>query len=70
GLSLKRAQWAAEDGDTSGGEQAGEPRRGGLSSGSGALGDLPDNIIQTIRQAEEDRKAERPKRDEKEIDKA
>ncbi|NBB94475.1 MAG: 30S ribosomal protein S1 [Planctomycetes bacterium] len=52
GLSLKRAQWAAEDGSTDGGP-AGEPRRGGLSSEGGALGDMGDQILQTIRQKEQ-----------------
>jgi len=61
GLSLKRAQWAAEDGDTSGGEGP-TARRGGLASGSGMFGDMGDNIIQSIRQ-QEDGGQQRPKRD-------
>jgi small subunit ribosomal protein S1 len=52
GLSLKRAQWAAEDGSTETPAGA-EPRRGGLSSEGGALGDMGDQIIQTIRQREQ-----------------
>ncbi|MCK4601953.1 MAG: S1 RNA-binding domain-containing protein, partial [Phycisphaerae bacterium] len=49
GLSLKRAQWAAEEGAT--GEPAPEPftRRGGLASDGGALGELDPNLIQTVR---------------------
>jgi small subunit ribosomal protein S1 len=53
GLSLKRAQWAAEE---SAAEAAGESpvkRRGGLEGEGGLLGDLPSNIIQTTRQQPE-----------------
>ncbi len=66
GLSLKRAQWAAED--TTGAGEAGGPskRRGGLESEGGLLGAEYDNIIQTVR----DQGAPRPKRDSKEIDPA
>jgi len=48
GLSLKRAQWAAEEGQA---EPADEPvkRRGGLQGEGGLLGDLADNIIPTTR---------------------
>ena len=53
GLSLKRAQWAAEDGTTSDSGTA-EPRRGGLSAESGMLGDMGNQIIETIRQRERD----------------
>ncbi|HNX27392.1 MAG TPA: 30S ribosomal protein S1 [Phycisphaerae bacterium] len=51
GLSLKRAQWAAEDG----GEPAQnvEVRRGGLESGTGMFGEMGDNILQTIRDRED-----------------
>jgi small subunit ribosomal protein S1 len=51
GLSLKRAQWAAEDGGEP--SAAAEPRRGGLSSGTGMLGEMGDQIIQTIRDRED-----------------
>ena len=61
GLSLKRAQWAAE-------EAAGEPgaeepvrRRGGLDSGSGMLGDMADQFIETVSQREQGQ-PKRPKR--------
>jgi small subunit ribosomal protein S1 len=72
GLSLKRAQWAAEEGEgpaveaTSGG---GERRRGGLEGEGGLLGEMADNIIQTIRGQEgegesaEPVEQERPKRE-------
>ena len=50
GLSLKRAQWAQEEGEVGGAESSGEPRRGGLSSEGGMLGDMTDNLLQTIRQ--------------------
>ncbi len=51
GLSLKRAQWAAEEGE-GGGEAAAEPvkRRGGLEGDGGLLGDLDPNVLQTIRE--------------------
>ena len=52
GLSLKRAQWAAEDTDGGGDRGVVEPRRGGLESGSGALGEMGEQILQTIRQKE------------------
>ncbi len=51
GLSLKRAQWAAEDGEQAG--DPAEPRRGGLASGSGMLGDMGNQIISSIRQKED-----------------
>ncbi len=51
GLSLKRAQWAAEDGDEPV-DNGAEPRRGGLSSEGGMLGDLGDQIIKSIREKE------------------
>ncbi len=53
GLSLKRAQWAAEDGEAPQAEIT-EPRRGGLASGSGMLGDMGDQIISAIRQKDEE----------------
>jgi len=43
GLSLKRAQWAAEDMETS--EPATVPRRGGLEGGGGMLGDMAKDIM-------------------------
>ena len=55
GLSLKRAQWAAESTEPT--EPGQEPvrRRGGLEGGSQLFG---DNIIQTVRQDEEARRKE------------
>ncbi len=60
GLSLKRAQWAAEDDSEQGDVDADQPvkRRGGLESGGGLLGDIGDNIIQTIRNNDEQAPAE------------
>jgi small subunit ribosomal protein S1 len=54
GLSLKRAQWAAADSSSNEVDENGEPmrRRGGLEGGAALLG---DNIIQTVRAAEEGR---------------
>ena len=52
GLSLKRAQWAQEDGVTE--SYSNEPRRGGLSSEGGMLGDMGNQIIETIRNREEE----------------
>ncbi len=51
GLSLKRAQWAAEEGE-GGGEAGSGPvkRRGGLEGDGGLLGDLDPNVLQTIRE--------------------
>jgi len=46
GLSLKRAQWAAEEG-----QAEPEPivrRRGGLEGQTGALAEVPDNVIRTV----------------------
>lgn len=50
GLSLKRAQWAVEDGEEAPQEQEPVSRRGGLASGSGMLGDMGDQIIKTMRE--------------------
>jgi small subunit ribosomal protein S1 len=49
GLSLKRAQWAAEDGE---GAESAEPvaRRGGLAADGGMLGEMGDQIMETVRQ--------------------
>jgi len=52
GLSLKRAQWAQEDGVTE--SYSNEPRRGGLSSEGGMLGEMGTQIIETIRNREEE----------------
>ncbi|MFP3938265.1 MAG: 30S ribosomal protein S1 [Phycisphaerae bacterium] len=51
GLSLKRAQWAAEDAETDTGPEgeAPGPRRGGLASEGGTLADLGDHIISAVR---------------------
>ena len=64
GLSLKRAQWAAEESEKSG-LPIPEPvrRRGGLAAEGGMLADLESNIIQTIRQKEPDGQDDRPKRE-------
>jgi len=68
GLSLKRAQWAAEE---EAAEAAGESpvkRRGGLEGEGGLLGDMASNIIQTVRQQDAPG-SERPRRGaNKEID--
>ena len=67
GLSLKRAQWAAEEGETP--EQQAElaKRRGGLEGEGGLLGDAAEHILQTVRdgdqQAAETDQPQRPKRD-------
>jgi small subunit ribosomal protein S1 len=52
GLSLKRAQWAAEDGQPGESADSGDraKRRGGLEGGGGMIG---DDIIQTIRNNEQ-----------------
>jgi small subunit ribosomal protein S1 len=60
GLSLKRAQWAAEDGEEPA-DAGAEPRRGGLSSEGGMLGELGDQIIKTIREKEQAETEEKPK---------
>jgi len=52
GLSLKRAQWAAEDGDSP--TETAEPRRGGLSSVSGMLGEMGSQIISALRNNKEE----------------
>jgi len=48
GLSLKRAQWAAEDGQEA---RDAEPvkRRGGLAGEGGLLGEMGETLIQTVR---------------------
>jgi len=64
GLSLKRAQWAAEESQETGAPSR-EPvrRRGGLAGEGGMLGALDPNIIQTIRSGEQTEEGDRPKRD-------
>lgn len=53
GLSLKRAQWAAEDQETTEtGEGGPVKRRGGLEGEGGLLGEIGEQFIQTIRQQE------------------
>ncbi len=47
GLSLKRAQWAAEDMDKS--DKSAEPRRGGLDSNAGLFAGMDKKIMQTVR---------------------
>ena len=70
GLSLKRAQWAAEDGVPS--ETPSEPvrRRGGLDADSGLLGVAGDRIIPAARLAEPAASEEEapPSRQQPEID--
>jgi len=53
GLSLKRAQWAAEEGGQGGASDDAVKRRGGLASEGGMLGEAGDNIISTLRQNEQ-----------------
>ena len=60
GLSLKRAQWAAED---QGEDAAGiEPvrRRGGLEGVGGLLGEVGENILRTSREQEGEAPAQTP----------
>jgi small subunit ribosomal protein S1 len=65
GLSLKRAQWAAEErqepGYAGGGDQS--RRRGGLEGETGMLAGMDPNIIDSIRQRDGEEGEERPKRD-------
>ncbi len=79
GLSLKRAQWAAEEGEGGGVEATsggGERRRGGLEGEGGLLGEMADNIIKTIREGEEGEESnaaeaqeeQRPKRETESVD--
>ncbi|RKY25504.1 MAG: 30S ribosomal protein S1 [Planctomycetota bacterium] len=56
GLSLKRAQWAAEDGESP--AETAEPRRGGLSSVSGMLGEMGSQIISAIRNNDKEAETE------------
>ncbi len=64
GLSLKRAQWAAEDAET-GGEGDVEPtaRRGGLASEGGMLGGLGDHIISAVRDGGQQQDQSQPDED-------
>ena len=56
GLSLKRAQWAAEDSGQGGaGEDQQQQRRGGLAGEGGLLGDLHNTLMDSARQSEKDR---------------
>jgi len=50
GLSLKRAQWAAEEGDDAHGAPEPVKRRGGLDGPTGLLDEIPDKIIRTYDQ--------------------
>jgi len=63
GLSLKRAQWAAEEAGA--GEELTEPvrRRGGLDGDAGLLDEIARNVIQTHLPQDEPAEPERPKRD-------
>jgi len=64
GLSLKRAQWAAEEAEGQPGAEEAVRRRGGLDSGSGMLGDMGGQIIETVSQREQEQgQPKRPKRD-------
>ena len=67
GLSLKRAQWAAEEREE-GGDVAGDPvrRRGGLEGDTGMLGSLDPNILETVRR--EDEAAAEPQRVKRDVD--
>ena len=59
GLSLKRAQWAAEGEAPAGGPVR---RRGGLGAETGTLGSLTEDLLLTTKQSEgEEPKAEEPK---------
>jgi len=60
GLSLKRAQWAAEEGVAEPVPDAAAPRRGGLASGSGMLGEMGDHLLQSVRVAEGQEGGEKP----------
>jgi small subunit ribosomal protein S1 len=71
GLSLKRAQWAAEEGTPSESPD-GVKRRGGLE-GESSLGDLAAKLLSTTRPAEETEQTqtpERPKREDATVDPA
>jgi len=64
GLSLKRAQWAAEDTTT---DEGAQKRRGGLEGEGGLLGDMTDQYLATARKREDDK---RPSRKQDQVDKA
>jgi len=51
GLSLKRAQWAAEEGEALPAEEV-TKRRGGLAGEGGLLGEMTDHYMPTARDAE------------------
>jgi small subunit ribosomal protein S1 len=69
GLSLKRAQWAAEEGAPAEGPDA-VKRRGGLE-GESSLGDLAAKLLSTTRPTEQPTETpERPKREETTVDPA
>ena len=58
GLSLKRAQWAAEDAPEGGAPDAQVKRRkGGLAGEGGMLGDMGDQYIKSIREQEAEKAA-------------
>jgi len=68
GLSLKRAQWAAED---QGEDAVGtEPvrRRGGLEGVGGLLGEVGENILRTSREQEGEASPQAPEPDTSEAD--
>ncbi len=56
GLSLKRAQWAAEDQGGEGGEGP-VKRRGGLEGEGGMLGEMTDQFLSTARKREDEGQA-------------
>jgi len=53
GLSLKRAQWAAEDAGEGDGGQEPVQRRGGLAGDAGLLGELDQRFIDPVRPQDE-----------------
>ncbi len=53
GLSLKRAQWAAEEGEGGEAGEDGVQRRGGLEGDTGLLGDMAGHFLQKAQEAEE-----------------
>ncbi|MCY2931737.1 MAG: S1 RNA-binding domain-containing protein, partial [Planctomycetota bacterium] len=61
GLSLKRAQWAAEEA-TDTGEPTSSPvqRRGGLAGEGGLLGEIGNQLLQTFRNKDEAKDADAP----------
>jgi len=65
GLSLKRAQWAAEEGAPGPVPPSDEPvkRRGGLVGEAGLLGEVQDGLVQTAQPQDQTPEAQRSKSD-------